>query len=152
MRPSDQYTRWKLVHNLNEIYTTDFRDKEGNQIRVGDIIEYKRKKETGWYYQPVPAGTMIKAKVNEIIVRVKKDYLGTWVLRAINVTARGLGNIPGVSGQAYRIYNTGNVTNTTPPVSVTSDDNSIDELVHTTECKGSPKSNDDVFSIGLTTE
>lgn len=55
MRPSDQYTRWKLVHNLNEIYTTDFRDKEGNQIRVGDIIEYKRKKETGWYDDQSPS-------------------------------------------------------------------------------------------------
>jgi hypothetical protein len=139
------------VHNLNEIYNTDFRDKEGHQIRIGDIVEYRRKKKTSWYRQPVPAGTLIKAQVNEIIVRVKKDDLGTWVLRAINVTTVGLGNMPGVSEQSYRIYNISHVTNTTPPIKATSDDNSIDELVQITESFGSAKSNDDVFSIGLTT-
>lgn len=149
MISSDQYTRWKLVSNLDEIYSTDFRDKDGNQIRVGDIIEYKRKKRTGKYRRPVLAGTVIKAHVIEMIVRIKKDFLGTWVLRAINVTALEIDNVDGILEQTYRIYNTSNVTNTTPPIRMTTNDSAIDEIVQTTECKGSPKSNDDVFSIGL---
>lgn len=148
MKVNDIYTRWKLIDDTNTIYTTEFLDKNGKQIRVGDIIEYKRKKKTGWSRFVVPAGAVVKAQVNEIIVKVKKDYSGTWVLRAICVTARGLNNMPGLSGQSYRIYNTNTVTNITPPIESKDD---LDLLVETNENYFDSKSNDDVFSIGLST-
>lgn len=111
-RPS---RRWKKIDNPYQVFSTEFRDKNGHLISVGDIIEYQRKKKSGWSKACIPAGTFIKAQVDEIIVKVKKDYQGFWILRAISVTARGLNNMPGISGEPYRIYDTSYVTNTSFP-------------------------------------
>ena len=141
MKSIDTYSRWKILKNPNAILTTEFRDKNGKLIRTDDTIEYVRKKKTGYGKNTVPAGTVIRARVKEIIVRIKRYRSDVWVLRAINVVStRG--------GQAYRIYDTSLVTNTTPPPIKKS---SIAEIVQVTESKDAPKRNDDVFSIGLTT-
>jgi len=144
MRPTDRYTRWKLVHNLDEIYTTDLRDREGNQIRVGDVIEYVRKKATGYYRSRIPAGTVIRARVDEIIVRIRKDYFGTWVIRAINVTPIE----PSYRGCQYRIYNTNGVLNTTPPA-VETTDRVLESIVYPPESDYNSKSNDAAFLNGI---
>lgn len=143
MRPN---SRWKRLSSSDEIHATDFYDKNGNFIRVGDIIEYKRTKKTGRGVYRVPAGTTIKARVNEIVIRIKKDYSGgVWLSKSIEVNAMNLNNTIGISGFPYLMYNTHNVINTTPPEKpIAKELGEVEEIVFQ-----KTEQNDDAFNIGI---
>jgi hypothetical protein len=138
-------SRWKLLRSSDEIHATDFYDKDGNLIRVGDIIEYKRTKKTGRGSYRIPAGTTIKARVNEIVLRVKKDYSGVWLSKSLNVIAMNLNNTIGFSGSQYRLYNTHNVINTTPSERVIAEElGEVEDIIFQ-----KTEHNDDAFNIGI---
>jgi hypothetical protein len=114
MKPKDSNHRWQLVEDTDTYYTTIFQDANGKQIKVDDVIEYTRKKNTGRSRNLIPAGTVIRARVIGIVVRVRKKYKTIEVIRAITVSPRGCNGILNISGTAYRIYDTSKVTIVNP--------------------------------------
>lgn len=165
MRMSDRYDRWKYMPYPGFVIDTSFWDRAGNLIRIGDTLEYTRKKKTGWGKWRIPAGTVVQVSVEEISVRVKKDHLGNFkYLRAVNVrlispvTENQSAYAAYVDNQVYRLYDTSYTLNLTTKVSevtkpvtkyIEPDEELEGLVIADTRRSNGERCNDDIFSFGI---
>lgn len=112
MKANANRSKWKELSDYNQILTTEFRDCNGTLIRVGDIIEYKRKKNEN---RLIWNDEIVCAEVKEIIVKIQHVRKGRksvlMGLQAICVVQKSINGASKASHQVYRLYNTSHVVN-----------------------------------------